>query len=53
MLEQFAGKSAYGNCGQRVVAGQRLMQATSDIFLGWQRVARVSTARSATSTSAS
>src|SRR5207342_788276 len=23
--------------GQRVVAGQQLMQATSDIFLGWQR----------------
>ncbi len=39
VLEQFAGKSAYNNCGQRVVAGQRLMQATSDIFLGWQHVA--------------
>jgi uncharacterized protein (DUF2252 family) len=38
VLEQFAGKSAYSNCGQRVVAGQRLMQATSDIFLGWQHV---------------
>src|SRR5262249_4744366 len=37
VLEQFAGKSEYKNCGQRVVAGQRLMQATSDIFLGWQR----------------
>ena len=32
------GKSEYSNCGQRVVAGQRLMQATSDIFLGWQHV---------------
>jgi hypothetical protein len=36
VLEQFVGKSEYSNCGQRVVAGQRLMQATSDIFLGWQ-----------------
>jgi uncharacterized protein (DUF2252 family) len=38
VLERFAGKSAYANHGQRVVAGQRLMQATSDIFLGWDRV---------------
>ena len=38
MLERFVGKSEYSNCGQRVVAGQRLMQATSDIFLGWQHV---------------
>jgi uncharacterized protein (DUF2252 family) len=38
VLERFAGKSVYGNHGQRVVAGQRLMQATSDIFLGWDRV---------------
>ena len=38
VLEQFVGKSEYSNCGQRVVAGQRLMQATSDIFLGWQHV---------------
>jgi uncharacterized protein (DUF2252 family) len=38
VLEQFVGKSAYPNAGQRVVAGQRLMQATSDIFLGWQHV---------------
>ncbi len=37
VLERFVGKSEYGNCGQRVVAGQRLMQASSDIFLGWQR----------------
>jgi uncharacterized protein (DUF2252 family) len=39
VLERFTGKSTYANCGQRVVAGQRLMQATSDIFLGWQHVA--------------
>jgi hypothetical protein len=38
VLERFVGKSQYSNCGQRVVAGQRLMQATSDIFLGWQHV---------------
>jgi uncharacterized protein (DUF2252 family) len=38
VLERFVNKSRYGNCGQRVVAGQRLMQAASDIFLGWQRV---------------
>jgi uncharacterized protein (DUF2252 family) len=39
VLERFLGKSPYTNCGQRVVAGQRLMQATSDIFLGWQHLA--------------
>ncbi len=38
VLERFVGKSQYANCGQRVVAGQRLMQATSDIFLGWQHI---------------
>lgn len=38
VLERFVAKSAYRNSGQRVVAGQRLMQAASDIFLGWQRV---------------
>jgi Uncharacterized protein conserved in bacteria (DUF2252) len=37
VLAAFAGASRYANQGQRVVAGQRLMQATSDIFLGWQR----------------
>jgi len=37
VLSRFVGASAYRNQGQRVVAGQRLMQATSDIFLGWQR----------------
>jgi uncharacterized protein (DUF2252 family) len=34
---RFAGRSVHTNQGQRVVVGQRLMQATSDIFLGWQR----------------
>jgi uncharacterized protein (DUF2252 family) len=38
VLEDFAGPSEYANHGERVVAGQRLMQAASDIFLGWQRV---------------
>jgi uncharacterized protein (DUF2252 family) len=35
VLEPFAGKSEFGNEGQRVVEGQRVMQAASDIFLGW------------------
>jgi uncharacterized protein (DUF2252 family) len=38
VLAPFAGESRYTNQGQRVVAGQRLMQASSDIFLGWQRI---------------
>jgi len=37
VLEPFLGESEYGNHGQRVVEGQRLMQATSDIMLGWIR----------------
>jgi uncharacterized protein (DUF2252 family) len=38
VLEQFVGKSEYKNNRRRVVAGQRLMQANTDIFLGWQHV---------------
>jgi uncharacterized protein (DUF2252 family) len=38
VLEPFAGASAHANHGQRVVEGQRLMQATSDIFLGWTTI---------------
>jgi uncharacterized protein (DUF2252 family) len=38
VLSRFVGASRYANQGQRVVAGQRLMQASSDIFLGWQRI---------------
>ena len=38
VLERFVSKSHYANCGERVVAGQHLMQASSDIFLGWDRV---------------
>ena len=37
VLSAFAGASRHVNQGQRVVAGQRLMQAASDIFLGWNR----------------
>lgn len=35
VLEPYAGKSPYEHAGQRIVTGQRLMQAASDIFLGW------------------
>ncbi|WP_329120870.1 DUF2252 domain-containing protein [Streptomyces sp. NBC_01353] len=38
VLAAHVGASMYRNEGERVVAGQRLMQATSDIFLGWERV---------------
>ena len=38
VLERFVGKSTYRHHGQRVVAGQRLMQAATDIFLGWVRI---------------
>jgi uncharacterized protein (DUF2252 family) len=38
VMERFLGRSRYHNHGQRVVVGQRLMQAASDIFLGWQSV---------------
>ncbi|MDT4290333.1 DUF2252 domain-containing protein [Methylomonas sp. MO1] len=40
VLEPYAGKSGYDNHAQRVVVGQRLMQSSSDIFLGWARSAR-------------
>jgi uncharacterized protein (DUF2252 family) len=35
VLETYLGRSTYPNHGQRVVVGQHLMQAASDIFLGW------------------
>jgi uncharacterized protein (DUF2252 family) len=38
VLAEHVGASAYEHQGERVVAGQRLMQAAGDIFLGWQRV---------------
>ena len=39
VLAEYCGRSPYLNQGERVVAGQHLMQAESDIFLGWTRVA--------------
>lgn len=38
VLAAHAGASTYATQGERVVAGQRLMQAAGDIFLGWQRL---------------
>ena len=38
VLAEFVGESRYTNQGERVVAGQHLMQASSDIFLGWDQV---------------
>ncbi len=38
VLEQFLTRCRFKNQGERVVVGQRLMQASSDIFLGWMRV---------------
>lgn len=37
VLEPYAGKSMHSNHGERVIAGQRIMQAASDVFLGWSR----------------
>lgn len=41
VLEPYVGRSKFRNHGQRVVAGQRLQQAFTDIFLGWTRVAGI------------
>jgi uncharacterized protein (DUF2252 family) len=38
VFERFLGRSGFSNHGERVVVGQRLMQAASDIFLGWLHV---------------
>ena len=38
VLEPFLGKSRYAQHGQRVVEGQRMMQAAPDIMLGWERI---------------
>ena len=38
VLADYCGRSKYANQGERVVAGQHLQQAQSDIFLGWTRV---------------
>jgi hypothetical protein len=52
VLAGYAGQIEYRNQGERVVAGQLLMQAVSDIFLGWQS-ATLPAAALPTSTSAS
>jgi hypothetical protein len=41
VLEPFLGKSQHANHGQRVVEGQRLMQAASDVLLGWLRTSGI------------
>jgi uncharacterized protein (DUF2252 family) len=41
VLEPYVGKSKYTNSGRRVVEGQRLMQASSDILLGWDRATEI------------
>jgi uncharacterized protein (DUF2252 family) len=38
VLEPYSGRSRFNHHGRRVVEGQRLMQAASDIFLGWVTV---------------
>jgi uncharacterized protein (DUF2252 family) len=38
VLEEFLAPSEFENHGERVVAGQRVMQASSDIFLGWVHI---------------
>ena len=38
VLEPFLGKSRYAQHGERVVEGQRMMQAAPDILLGWERI---------------
>jgi uncharacterized protein (DUF2252 family) len=37
VLAPFAGVSAYPNHGERVIVGERMMQAATDVFLGWTR----------------
>ena len=37
VLAPYAGKSRYGNQGERVVTGQQMLQSASDVFLGWAR----------------
>ncbi len=40
VFEPYARASSYDNQGERIVMGQRLMQSSSDIFLGWARSRR-------------
>jgi uncharacterized protein (DUF2252 family) len=39
VLEDHLPESRYDSSGERVVAGQRVMQASSDVFLGWEKSA--------------
>ena len=41
VLEPYVGRSEYEHSGQRVVAGQHLMQAMTDIFLGWTHTSAI------------
>src|SRR6185437_9861581 len=41
VLEPFLGKSKYAQHGQRVVEGQRMMQAAADVMLGWERIVTI------------
>jgi uncharacterized protein (DUF2252 family) len=41
VLEEFVGRGAHTSNGERVVHGQHLMQASSDIFLGWDRISGI------------
>jgi uncharacterized protein (DUF2252 family) len=43
VLEPYAGASPYQHAGQRVVVGQRVMQAASDMFLGWYTSSKTGT----------
>ena len=49
VLEPYAGECPFENQGKRVVVGQRLMQAASDIFLGWLRAGAAMTSSCASS----
>ena len=53
VLERYVGESEFGNHGERVVEGQWLMQASSDILLGWLPAIGFDDGKSETSTSAS
>ena len=41
VLEPFLGRSQYAQHGQRVVQGQRMMQAAPDVLLGWERIVTI------------
>jgi uncharacterized protein (DUF2252 family) len=41
VLEPYLGKSEFSQHGQRVVEGQRMMQAAPDIMLGWERIVAI------------